>query len=313
MSALSSSLSSSLSPRIEQLRLRDLLLLEHIETEGSLRKVAEALHVTQPAVTQALQGLERAFDVALVERGRRGVLLTAAGRAALARLRTARCEVTAACEAAQAPQRPLLRLGSSPMAALEVMPKALTRLRRALPEGQVILTETSVPRLWAALAEGELDAIASRLPNLGPGERLPEGVAHDAVGSERVVVVAAQSHPMARRRPSVEQLALQAWVLPPPGSLAVVMLDEWFSKAGLAPPQVSVTSDSFLTNLRLAAGGELLTVAPETAVRSQAAALKLRVIASPWPHRPGELVFAYRASSLVNPLFATLRACFVSL
>jgi len=132
------------------------------------------------------------------------------------------------------------------------------------------------------------------------------------VANERVVV-AATSHPLARRRPSMDLLAQQAWVLPPPGSLAVVMLGEWFSKAGVAPPLVQVTSDSFLTNLRLAASGELLTVAPETAVRSHAAALKLRVIASPRPHKPGELVFAYRAASLVNPQIATLRACFVSL
>jgi DNA-binding transcriptional LysR family regulator len=298
--------------RIEQLRLRDLLLLEHIAQHGSLRKVAEALHVTQPAVTQALQGLEQAFGVALVDRGRRGVSLTPSGQAALARLRVARREVSAAREAALAPQRPVLRLGSSPMAALEVMPRALARLRRSAPEVRVVLTETSVPRLWAALADGELDAIASRRPSLGPGERLPEGLSIDAVGTERVVVAASREHPLAKRKPGIEQLAAARWVLPPPGSLAVVMLDAWFSAASLPPPQVDITSDSFLTNLRLSADGELLTVAPETAVRNHAEALNLRVIASPWPHLPGELVFAYRASSLDNPPFATLRGCFVS-
>jgi DNA-binding transcriptional LysR family regulator len=192
----------SLSARVEQLRLRDLLLLEHIATQGSLRKVSEALHVTQPAITQALQGLERAFGVALVDRERRGVQLTAAGRAALARLRSARSEITAACEAAQAPERPLLRIGSSPMAALDVLPRALTRLRKAVPAAQVVLPETSVPRLWTALAEGQLDAIAARQPSLAQGERLPEGVAFDVVGSERMVIVAAQSHPLARVAPA---------------------------------------------------------------------------------------------------------------
>ncbi|MET0334782.1 MAG: LysR family transcriptional regulator [Rhizobacter sp.] len=298
--------------RVEQLRLRDLSLLEHIATHGSLRKVAEVLHVTQPAVTQALQGLEQAFGVTLVDRGRRGVSLTASGQAALARLRVARREVSAAREAALSPQRPLLRLGSSPMAALEVMPRALTRLRESSPEVRVVLTETSVPRLWAALADGELDAIASRRPSLGPGERLPAGLSVEAVGTERVVVAASRDHPLARRKARIEQLAAQRWVLPPPGSLAVVMLDAWFSEAGLPPPVVDVISDSFLTNLRLAADGDLLTVAPETAVRNHSGALNLRVIASPWPHLPGELVFAYRASSLDNPVFATLRGCFVS-
>jgi DNA-binding transcriptional LysR family regulator len=310
---MSTPLTARTEPRIDHLRLRDLSLLEHIATHGSLRKVAEVLHVTQPAVTQALQGLEQAFGVTLVERNRRGVGLTPSGEAALVRLRIAHREVSAAREAALAPRRPVLHLGSSPMAALDLMPRALARLRKQMPELQVVLTETSVPRLWAMLAEGRLDAIASRRPSLAPGERLPPGVAVDAVGTERVVVAAARSHPLARRRKAtLEQLAGAAWVLPPPGSLAVVMLDAWFSDAGLAPPRVDVTSDSFLTNLRLAADGELLTVAPETAVRNHAAALDLRVIANPWPHLPGELVFAYRSSSQDNPVFATLRGCFVS-
>lgn len=304
--------SAALSSRIEQLRLRDLLLLQHIDSHGSLRKVAEVLHVTQPAVTQALQGLEQAFGAALVERGARGVTLTVAGRSALARLRVAHREIGAARDAALEPLRPRLRLGTSPMAALDIAPQALARLRRALPDAHVVLTQTSVPRLWVALAEGEVDAIASSRPVLGPGERPPPGVVVEGVGTERMVVAAAQKHPLASSQPSLSQLAEQKWVLPPVGSQAVAMLDEWFSRAGLPPPQVSITSDSFATNLRLAADGDLLTVAPETAVRNHMKALALRVIASPWPHLPGELVFAYRSSSLDNPVFATLRGCFVS-
>jgi DNA-binding transcriptional LysR family regulator len=307
-----SAVAPALTARIEQLRLRDLWLLEHIAQHGSLRKVAESLHVTQPAVTQALQGLEQAFGVTLVDRGRRGVSLTAAGEAALARLRVARREVIAARDAASAPQRPRLRLGSSPMAALDIVPQALSKLRQVLPGAHVVLTQTSVPRLWAALGDGELDAIASSRPVLGPGERPPPGVVVEGVGTERMVVAAAHTHPLASTQPTPAQLAQHQWVLPPVGSQAVAMLDEWFSRAGLPAPQVSITSDSFATNLRLASGGDLLTVAPETAVRNHAEALGLRVIASPWPHLPGELVFAYRTSSLDNPAFATLRGCFMS-
>ena len=61
----------TLDARFAQLRLRDLMLLEHLAELGSLRAAAERLHVSQPAVTQALQGLEAAFGTALVERGRR--------------------------------------------------------------------------------------------------------------------------------------------------------------------------------------------------------------------------------------------------
>ena len=46
--------------RFGQLRVRDLLLLEHLDELGSLTETAARLHVTQSAITQALQVLEKA-------------------------------------------------------------------------------------------------------------------------------------------------------------------------------------------------------------------------------------------------------------
>lgn len=299
-----------ISARIGQLRLRDLMLLEHVDRLGTLAKVGEAMHVTQPAVTQALQVLERAFGVPLVLRERRGASLTPAGRAALTRLRAAGQEVQAAHAAALAPQSPLLRIGSSPMGTVNVLPAALRRLRKAVPEVRVVISETSVPELWHALAQGTLDAIVSRLPNIGQGESLPDAVVYDAVGQERIVLVAARSHPLARRKPTLEALAQAAWVLPPQGSLAVAMFNDWFTRGGLRPPEVAITSVSFLSNLRLAGQCAMLTLAPESSARAHAAAMKLKIIATPWAAVQGDIVFACREASLANPLIATARECF---
>ena len=49
----------------------------------------------------------------------------------------------------------LMRVGADTLTPYE------HRLRAALPEAYVVLTETSVPRLWAALAEGEIAGLGA--------------------------------------------------------------------------------------------------------------------------------------------------------
>lgn len=295
--------------RIGQLRLRDLLLLDLIDTHRSLRRVAEVLHLTQPAVTQALQGLEQAFGVRLVERERRGVHLAPAGRAALLHLRAAGQEVRAALEQAVTPQRPQLRLGCSPMSALDAVPRALARWRAEWPAALVTLHEQSVPELWSRLHDGQLDAIVSRLPGPGPDQPSLQGLEVEAVGSEPLVLVAARTHPLARRRPTLEALAAHAWVLPPRGSLARRMFDEWFLHVPPPAPLVCIESTSFNTNLRLAASCGLLTLAPASVARSEGQALGLKVLGTPWEERRGDIVLAYRRSRGEDPLLESLRRC----
>src|SRR5919198_1283671 len=52
-----------------------------VAEEGSITRAAEALCLTQPAVTQHVRALERELGVALFDRTGRGVRLTAAGLA----------------------------------------------------------------------------------------------------------------------------------------------------------------------------------------------------------------------------------------
>jgi hypothetical protein len=52
---------------------------------GSLSSAARAVHLSQPAITQAMQAVERAIGAQLLVRSSMGVALTAAGAAALPR------------------------------------------------------------------------------------------------------------------------------------------------------------------------------------------------------------------------------------
>jgi len=309
-------MANPLPARFSQLRLRDLMLLEHVADLGSLTEAARHLHVTQSAITQALQGLEQAIGATLVERGRRGqrgVRLTPSGLAVLGRLRIARHELLAALDAAGTPAVVSLRIGALPLATLSLLPDALVRLRLALPSVHIDLVESTVSGLWRQLQQGEIDAIVSRLPAMTEQQLLPDGMFHETVGHETLVLVCAASDPLARRRkPDLGQLQLAKWVLPPIGTFTRMAFDQLFVRAGLKPPAPVITSASFHANLRLAASGGLLALAPRSAVMGVAGVLGLKTITQAWSEEGTEIVLACRTSSLDNPGVSALRQSFRS-
>ncbi|MBK7473916.1 MAG: LysR family transcriptional regulator [Betaproteobacteria bacterium] len=307
-------MTAALPARFAQLRLRDLMLLEHLDELGSLTEAAARMHVTQSAITQALQSLEEAFGRSLVarrQRGRRGVSLTPAGAAALMHLRVARHELEAALAAAADPGTLELRIGALPLTLVAPLPDALARLRRRLPRVHVLLSEDTVPNLWRQIEAGEVDAIVCRLPVLSEQQRLPEGVAHRTVGHESLVLVCGRGHPVARRRkPTLALLGEYDWVLPPEGSYTRLTIEQMFLRAGLKGPRAAITSMNFHANLRLAAEGSLLAVAPRSAALAVREVLDLVLFPMDWGREYTAVTLIWREASLGNPALVALLECF---
>lgn len=299
---------SDIPARLGQMRLRDLRLLDFVARHKTLGKIAEHLHLTQPAVTQALQALEQSFGIQLVVRESRGVSLTAAGTAALAHLRAMACEAEMAWAAAHRPVRPVMRLGCSPMASLMVVPQALARLRQMSPDTRVVLEEANVHTLWQMLSNGQVDALVARRPDLSAGEQSPDGVAVEVVGRERMVLIG-PAHLHQRKTVTLVELADRDWVLPPPDSMVTRAFTRFFASQHIAPPTVVYTSTSFLTNMRVAATCKLFTIAPESVAREQGPALALKVIDLPWEGGLSEIVLAYRQSRADDEVLQQLRSC----
>ncbi len=58
---------------------KQLLAFATIVEEGSFSKAAKKLYITQPAISSQIKAMEKELAVVLIERGERGVILTAAG------------------------------------------------------------------------------------------------------------------------------------------------------------------------------------------------------------------------------------------
>ena len=100
------------------------------------------------------------------------------------------------------------------------------------------------------------------------------------------------------------------WVLPPEGSYTRLSIDQLFLRAGLNGPRAVVTSMSFHANLRLAAEGSLLAVAPRSAALAMREVLDLVVFPLDWGREDTAVTLVWREASLGNPALVALLECF---
>ncbi|HYH21156.1 MAG TPA: LysR substrate-binding domain-containing protein [Azospirillum sp.] len=157
---------------IEAITLRQLRYLVAVADALHFGRAADSCHVSQPSLSAQIQQLEDALGVSLIERTQRRVLLTPAGREAVARARRilgAVADLAATARSAGTPLGGELRLGAIPTLAPYYLPRVLPCLRRDHPGLQLFLREDLTGRLAEMLRGGGLDALLLALPVDEPG------------------------------------------------------------------------------------------------------------------------------------------------
>src|SRR5712664_572471 len=140
---------------IEKLRLF-LVILE----EGSLRRAAERLHISQSAITRQIQLLEHDLGGRVLERTSTGVRPTNGGHALADKAR----DLLADYDSVMAEVRRLvrgeadrLRIGYVASAVQEYLGPALAMLRRTYPKLKVKMLDQTPGEMIIALRRGEID------------------------------------------------------------------------------------------------------------------------------------------------------------
>lgn len=291
--------------RIDRLRIRHLRLLDLIARTGSLTASADALRISQPAVTKMLQELEQAFACTLVERTTRGGQLTTAGERALERLRMSLGALDAACEAlATEPEIPLVRMGVLPLVGVHVLPKLFAVLQQQSQLPRLCVYENTVNGLFELLARGELDCMIGRL-EATPKASMQEQMEIVPLRDEYLAIACAPDHPLARRRGlTLSVLREHAWILPPRGTHTRAVFEQPFLDQGQLPPTPYIESISFHSNLSMVAQSRFLTVAPESAVQHYADMSMVHKIRLRTPFASGRMVFIAHKDALQSPAVA---------
>ena len=248
-----------------RLRLRDLdTLIAVIESRG-LRRAAERLHLSQPAVSKAMQELEELLGYKLLERGRRGVEPTEFGLALLNRSKVIFDELQgAAADLAHLadPASGVVRLG------------AVETFMAGLVSATIDYTLGQYPRMSLILESGQ----SQDLINYFLRERLvefvvarpwslplPDEVVGEPMFRDHLQIVVGMDHPMARRRRiTIAELHQQSWVLSRNEMMPESPVADAFAQVGLTMPPGHVTSGSLGNRFHLLRTGRFVTVFPHS-------------------------------------------------
>jgi DNA-binding transcriptional LysR family regulator len=292
-------------PAIERLRIKHLRLLELLVELGSVRKAAERLHVSQPAVSQMLKELEAAFGGPLFTRTRGGVEPNLRVSNLLRRVQPALGELRAAQGEMLTSSTTLLRIGANLQFLTQLLPHALERLRAGYPDLRFVLREGPTNALVESLLAGDLDCTIGRLSSNMP--RAADLQFWPLSGGELCLVVG-RSHPLAKRkRLALEDLATQAWALGGMTGEARRIVDQLFMRAGLRPPEPVLECRPQFANIAFVATMQLVTVATRSDALAAQHAGTVHILPIELPVESAPVAFICRKASAGDVWLARLR------
>ena len=201
---------------------RRLLTFREVAERRSFSRAAEALALTQPAVSQQVGALERELGAELLERGPGGLALTEAGELLLEhanalsdRLRLADAQLSELVASAGA----RLRVGAFPSALASVVPDAIAALRASDPDVVIEARETALADLAAGVLAGDLHA-AILFEDAGAERRAHPGLGRHDLAREPMDAAVGPGHRLAHRRSiRLDALARDTWTAPSPDHL----------------------------------------------------------------------------------------------
>lgn len=258
------------------MNLHLLRLFAAVATHGSFSRAAEVLHISQPAVSRGVREFEAQVGSRLLERGPGGVAPTEAGQV-LMRHATALFTAERAAEEDLAALRGLARgslsIGASTTIGTWFLPPLLGAFHLAHPAIELRLRSANTSAIAALLLARELDVALVE----GPVEH--PGIAVRPWREDRLVVVAAPTHPLARGGTPVATAALGDAVLieREPGSGTREVARAALSRHGVRPRQILEVGGTE-TVKQVVAAGMGIGIVSEAAVADQLALGSLVVV-----------------------------------
>lgn len=177
--------------------LEQLRILKAIAAEGSFKRAADSLYVSQPAVSLQVQNLERQLEVPLFDRGGRRAQLTEAGHLLLnygEKILSLCRETCRAIEDLQNLQGGTLIVGASQTTGTYLLPRMIGLFRSRYPDVAVQLHVHSTRRTCWSVANGQVDLaiIGGEVPT-----ELQESLEVTPYAQDELALILPVFHPLA--------------------------------------------------------------------------------------------------------------------
>jgi len=291
------------------LELRQLKYFLGILEHGNFNRAADALFITQPALSKSMRALEDDLGVSLLERTAAGVIPTPYGRilanyAALAcqELQRATEQITAL--STHGSGRVVVGAGTAILRYL--MPATFSQVSSFDAKLEIVIREGLRESLLVQLLRGEIDlAICTR------GDALAnQTLVEEVILSDQPAVVAHHSHPLhAKMNVNGKDLSQYRWIMPAASEKEREQLAAMMVADGGSRPVVAVETSSSTLMAQLIGQQPLLSYLPSLLLATDPtyAGIKELSTALIWPSH--EVCILHRKASIQLPVIETfLRA-----
>lgn len=218
-------------------KIKTLLTLYEL---GSYTKTAEALSLTQPAVSHHIRLLEEEFGVHLFVKGKHKLQPTAAGEILISYARRAMALSNGVRQAIEDSQRQIhsLRVGITPTASDILVPQVLAAYCNDHSEISIQIVRSSIKNIDSMLAFYEIDfAIVDGLIRR-------EGLNTMLLGTDYLGLVVSPKHPFASRvSVRLDEIQQENMVLRPKGAETRRMFENYVISNGYLPRDFHVSME----------------------------------------------------------------------
>jgi DNA-binding transcriptional LysR family regulator len=237
---------------------------------GSFHAAARHLHVTQPAISVRIRGLEAELGAPLFQRSHSKARLTPEGAAILPQAERMLSLATEMKKEAVAGRglRGLIRLGVVETVARLALPNLLAHLARKHPGIQVQVAVDIGTALSHQLYERELDVVINTDP------RPREQVRTEVLGKIEMAWIAAPDHPLRNKRVRPSDLRQDRIFTNSRGSTAHDLTETWFRTGRIEPENMNLCN-SVTTMAALVAVGQGVAVVSPAMFRDEIASGRL--------------------------------------
>jgi LysR family transcriptional regulator of gallate degradation len=279
-----------------------LLELLRIAEHGSFTGAADALGVSQPALSNSILVLERAIGAPVLERHRRGATLTDIGRLLASHAAAIESVLARAREEVDLKKRGLdgsLAIGVSPIACVDIVPDAIARLKRDTPNIAVLINERPDDELIEALRSGEIDVM------IGPTGLLtdPPDVEREALLSDEFAVVMRERHPLAKRRSlALGELRTAAWIMPHVHATMRRQIEALFAAENEPWPADCISTNSITALKSLLMRSDAVSISSPRLIAVEHAARRLICVKLRQRHFAREICLRKRRGATLTPV-----------
>lgn len=245
------------------MRIEQLEYLTAVTQHGSLRRASEKLHLSQPALSEALTKLERELRVTLLDRRRSGARISREGRELLPYMSDVLAAVERLRNAAgdRRTDARVIRIGTVHAATSTLLIPAVRAFQERHPGTTVEVLTLQQAQIDEGLADGTLDL---GLVNVLDGDDAPIGLDGVDLLHGRPVAVLPAGHALtARPQVTIDELRQERFVMMRPGYVMHRYVHRAF---GPEVPPAAHSTDGAEMGKALVAEGVGVTVLPDYAV-----------------------------------------------